>query len=692
MKKIVVLILTVISLVTIPLQAQDSIPEVKVIYRVSNGKVMLRWGVSDPITWKKANAHGYSIERFTVKRNGQHIAEPEKKLITPTPILPAPLETWEQIIHNNDYAAIMAQALYGKKFEVEGMQQGGITQIINKIKEAEQRFSFALLAADMNFEVAVKAGLGFVDADIKEGEIYFYKIKTAIPEETLMVKTGTVYVDPGKEEELPKPIGLTAVPQDKSVLLVWDYEILKAIFNNYHIERSENGTDFKRLGGAPLVNMDDGTTEKNTIRRMYYTDTLSQNDKTYQYRVIGISPFGEQGPPSEVVTTEGVKTLEALPHIAKTTFDASGAIQLHWEFDKKAEPEITGFELNWAPKQKGPYTVVQTDIPSHTRQTTFREVAPSNYFTITALGKNNQKKTSFSAFVQTEDSIPPAAPKGLKATIDSLGIVKMKWQANTERDMLGYRVYKGNLEKEEPVQITVSPIVENTFVDTVQVKSLNKKVFYQVIAVDTRYNMSEISEKLMLKKPDVVPPSSPIFSTYKVKEDGVNLYWINSSSTDVIAHQLYRQNTAEAGKGWELIFKTDTITKYIDVNATSGLRYRYAIFAEDEAGLRSAPSTPLTITMQRNVPQHVIKSFKGVVDRLVEKIDLSWKITNENISEVLIYKNKKNEVPTLWKELPATIKKSTDTHVSPNTDYTYQIKAILKNGAYSTVETVNITY
>ncbi|WP_254661389.1 hypothetical protein [Aquimarina megaterium] len=677
-----------IVLANISLYAQDSIPAIKIISHADGNTVMLRWAVSNPTTWEKANTYGYSIERFTIEKDGAKLSQPEKKVITLSPIVPEPLEAWESIVASNNYAAIMAQALYGEKFEVGNMQEESFAQIVNQAKEAEQRFSFALLAADMDFKVAVKAGLGFIDTEIQEGETYFYTIKTEIPKEILNVEEGNVYVDFKKSGKLPKPIDLIAVNEDKSILLTWEYERLKTVFNSYYVERSDDGTDFKRLGDTPLVNMNG---KPGTPRRMYYTDTLSQNNKTYHYRVVGISPFGKHSLPSEIVTGQGIKKLEVTPHISKTEFDASGAIQVYWDFEKAAESEITGFELNWASQEKGPYTVVKKNIQPHDRQTTFNEVDPSNYFTVSAIGKNNQKTTSFAAFAQTIDSIPPHSPVGLTGTVDTLGVVKLQWTANTERDILGYRVYKGNLEKEELVQITVSPVSKTIYTDTVQVKSLNKKVFYQVTAVDRRYNMSKYSEKITLKKPDIVPPSSPIFSTYEVKENGVYLYWINSSSNDVSGHRLYRKHIAEANKGWKLIFKTDTITSYIDANAKSGEQYQYAIFAVDESGLQSSPSTPLTITMQRNVPQQVIKSFKGVVDRLVEKIDLSWKFTGEQVSEVWIYKNIKDSMPVLWKQLPASITMITDTHVSPNTEYTYLLKAILKKG-YSTLKTVNITY
>src|SRR5690606_14798467 len=288
--------------------------------------------------------------------------------------------------------------------------------------------------------------------------------------------------------------------------------------------------------------------------------TLSQNDKTYYYRVIGVSPFGEEGVPSEVVSGKGIKDLSVVPHISTYDFNKDGSVIITWEFLEKAEEEITGFELNWAADDAGPYKVVKSSIPPNIRKTTFQEPGPSNYFTVSAIGKNNQRTTSFSSFVQTVDSIPPAKPIGVIGIIDSLGVVSLKWEANTENDILGYRVFRGNVQNEEVSQLTIDPIEENTFVDTVQIKSLNTKVYYQIGAVDQRFNMSGYSEKIELKKPDVVLPSFPIFSNYKVSNGTVILKWINSTSDDLKWHKLFRKNINGENSEWELVFETDTIS------------------------------------------------------------------------------------------------------------------------------------
>ncbi len=679
-----------------PFQAFSQVAEeesVKVMARIKDNKVMLRWGVTTPSAWLKANQYGYHIIRYTLSSNGTRLSSPEKKMLTSTPILPGVLSSWENMASTNDYAAILAQAIYGESFIVEGMQEeGDIGRIVNKSKEIEQRFSFALFAADMSFEAAKMAALGFEDPTIQPGEEYLYKIETAIPDTLLKVSSGSVVIKSEKPEPLPAPVDLIAVPNDKTILLTWDYEMFKSTFTSYFVERSDNSKDFTRLGDIPLVNLSDKSESR--TQRMQYVDTLAQNDKMYYYRVRGISPFGEESLPSEIVSAKGFKKLSALPHISKYTIEDSNKLNIEWEFLKEAESEITGFELNWSTQEEGPYKVVKSDIFPNVRSTLYNgELAASNYFRIAAIGKNNQRSESMAAFIQTVDSIPPAAPVGLVGTIDTLGIVKLEWQANAEKDILGYRVFKANLEKEEVSQITVSPIQKNNFTDTVAVKSLNSKVFYTIVAVDQRFNLSNYSEKIVIKKPDLVPPSSPIFTDYKIMKDGVFLQWIRSSSNDVVSHQLFRQNTGEPEKGWQLILKTDTITTYTDKNLAANTKYRYAIFAEDDSKLRSLPSTPITVVSSTSVLDNdLVKGFTLVADRENNKINLNWRKMPSEVSEILVYRSKKDEDPILWKQIPGSIHRLEDTSVSPNNIYVYHIKAMTVNGLHSDIKTKEIEF
>ena len=674
-------------------QEQSNLVEnsIQVLASTKQNEVLLRWAPSTPTIWLKSNQYGYIIERYTIYRDGIRLEKPEKKVLTSSPLKPDPLEMWEKIVNENDYAAIIAQSLYGDSFVVEGVEsEGGILEILNKAEEIEQRFSFALFAADMNFEAAKKAGLGFEDSSVQNNERYFYKIISAIPQEIAMVEEGNVFVDLEKIEDLPAPIDVLAIGGDKNIMLTWEYEMFKSIYTSYYVERSDDGKTFKRLSDIPLVNLNDKPDAP--AKRMYYIDTLSQNDKVYHYKIIGISPFGEEGPSSQIVSAKGQKDLGFSPHISDFKFTPTGGALIQWEFPKEGEPEISEFQLNRAPDARGPYNVVKTGIAISDRSVVYENLSPTNYFTITAIGKNNQKTTSLEALVQTIDSIPPTQPLGLIGIVDSLGIVNLTWDKNIESDMLGYRVFRGNLKNEEVSQLTIDPIEENNFIDSVNIKSLNSKIFYQVVAVDQRFNMSPYSEKLELKKPDVVPPSSPIFSGYGVENGVVTLQWQNSSSDDVAAHKLYRQDVLEGENGWKLIFETNSTSTYKDDKVVSGKKYRYAIFAEDESNLTSAPSTPLTLTIKNFEAQEYIKGLLATPDRTNMLIDLSWRKPDEEVIEILIYKSKTGETPVLYRQLPSNINKLADTKVFPNNTYVYHIKPVLKQGGIAAVKTIEVKY
>ena len=232
----------------------------------------------------------------------------------------------------------------------------------------------------MNFEAATMAGLGYIDTTISAEETYFYKIKTAVPKNFGKVTAGTIAVNPKKVPLLPAPIDLFVVEGDRNIMLSWEYELFKSIYTSYSVERSENGTDFTRLSDIPLVNLNDKPDAP--AKRMYYIDTLSQNHKKYHYRIIGISPFGQEGTPSKVVSGAGKPNLTYNAHIKNYTLQADGSVILFWEFPKEGEQLIKGFTLNSASKATGPYKAVATAISPQQRQFTYNQLSASNYFTL----------------------------------------------------------------------------------------------------------------------------------------------------------------------------------------------------------------------------------------------------------------------------------------------------------------------
>ena len=268
-------------------------PVIKVIARASekNKLIHIRWGVSDAQTWKISNDYGFTVERFTILRDKKMLATPERKLIAAS-MKPGPLAQWEKLAKEDNYAAVIAQALYGDNFEVSGVS-AGMSGVIAQSQDLEQRFGFSLYAADMSFNAAKMAGWGYTDRDVQANEKYFYRIKSAAPLTILKIDSAGAYIGLADDEPLPKVEEISAKFGDKSVVLSWDYDRLSNYYNAYFIEKStDNGVTFKKLGDLPLTNVNEK--EGSAAKRMYYIDSLVNNQDRYQYRIYGINPLGNQ--------------------------------------------------------------------------------------------------------------------------------------------------------------------------------------------------------------------------------------------------------------------------------------------------------------------------------------------------------------------------------------------------------------
>ncbi len=84
--------------------------------------------------------------------------------------------------------------------------------------------------------------------------------------------------------------------------------------------------------------------------------------------------------------------------------------------------------------------------------------------------------------VTPKDTFPPAAPKGLIA-VATAGSISLNWEPNTEADLAGYLVLRGEAPGVTLTPITPEPIKETTYED----KSVSSGVryVYVVVAVDT---------------------------------------------------------------------------------------------------------------------------------------------------------------------------------------------------------------
>jgi uncharacterized protein len=670
--------------------SQNKLATVIVNARAQNDKILIRWAINSPSEWQKANKKGFIVTRSTVFRDGKILPKPEKTLLTTKPLLPEPLDTWIDLVQKDNNAAIIAQSIYGESFEITSAKEGELSKIVNMADELDQRYTFALYAADMSFTGAVKAGWGYVDTNVKKNEVYAYQVSVF---ENPKVKESSYMIGLKDYTELPAPTDFIAIPDDKKVLLSWDYETFKRIYTSFMIEKSSDGINFNPIATTPLVNLNDK--DEHPSKTMYYIDTLSVNDKVYQYRLYGITSFGEKGEVTKPIMATGVNAIVTSARLVDYNIINSNEVNLEWEYPKESESFIQGYEINLADNDKGPYKVISKIISPSERKLNYKEnLHPSNYFTITVLGKNNQRLTSQSMLVQPVDSIPPAKPIELEGVIDSLGVVRLKWKPNHEKDLRGYRILKAHTEGEEFVDIYHQSYVGTDYKDSVSLKMTNSKVYYRIAAEDMRFNVSDPSDILVLDKPDKIPPAAPIFKDYDNKDGKVHLKWIRSYSEDVVGHSLRRREKGQV-KWLEIKQINDTIQEFTDDRVENKKIYQYAILAKDKSNnWSSLDHSIITINVLNFTPVKVITFLKGVPDRENKKITLSWDYAKnkEKVVGISIYKNTKGSPPSLWKELNGTVFTLEDKNLKINQELEYHFVPNLESDSPAKAETVTVIY
>lgn len=662
-------------------------PHIQVKAGIKPNEIALRWAVDEPLAWQKANKVGFTLKRHTLMRDGQFLQTPELKDLGV--FLPKPEKDWEKIIENNDKAAIIAQAIFGESFEVEMGSQGELESIINKSQEIEQRFAFALMAADLDFEAAQIAGWGYVDKEVRSNERYVYSIE--INSNTLHIEKGSAVASTMEAQPLPKPFDFIGIFQDKRVILSWEYLQLKDVYTSYFIEKAEDGANFLPLGDLPVMSMN------NDSNGMIYIDSIAQNNKNYSYRIRGKTIFGEYGPYSDIISGLGRKSLEHTPRIISFDIDDNDIIKINWEFPKEAEKDISGFELlHSEDDRENSYKSVLQNIAPSTRELQTKSITPSNYFKIKAIGKVNDHRESFAILVQPNDATPPEIPKGLKGKIDSTGIVHLEWLPNTEKDLEGYHIFRGIQKGDELVRITPQALTQTSYQDSVQLENLNSHVYYYITATDIRKNQSEPSEIIELEKPDKVKPQAPVFTEYNINEGKITLHWIKSVSDDVAQHILYRIALDEINAQWQKVFETKEIHdnySFTDENLEADKKYRYYLIAIDKNSLKSDKSLEITLRNLDLRAKETITNLNQNINRDKNQIELSWKVKNaDQVAEIIVYKQKENEKPTLWGTLSGAQNFLEDKEVNIGNTYTYFLKALLKNQQPTKTEKIIVEY
>lgn len=644
---------------------------------VSDKKILLRWAPKDFNTWELGKKYGYKIlrlkisEEFTPDTGKFSIADK----LTSLPLLPLPYNdsSWVDLIKKNKTSILIYKSLYDKP-----------TVTSNKTeteKGKEQMLGMVLVSCDLNATLAKATGLYFKDTTFKQKEIYAYKITLQCPS-SLGKYSSVCVINTNNKTVFKTPVILKGKGNNKHSVITWNFKDLQSDYSGYNIERSEDSINFIRINKSPYVVVSTQF-EKNKVETNYL-DSLPKNKKNYYYRIKGISLFGEEGSPSNIVKVRGKDNFKQAAQIDSAFAINNKFIKIKWQMNKKVDMKtLKGFMVMRSDKTDGKFKTISKSLIKPEKNF-FIDSLPNyiNYYKIIAINDENDSTFSYPALAQIIDDVPPSIPCELKGVINDSGRVTLNWIANNEKDLRGYRVFRSNAMHEEFVEVTKELLINATYSERINIKTLTKDIFYTIAAVDKNYNNSNQCVPIKLKRPDHIPPVAPIIKKFEYTDSSIIVHWIPSSSFDASTYKLLRYNDKKDStiiKEWST---KDSLIKFNDKNVELGNGYFYKLKVVDDVGNRNE-SKALYAKIEpgyRKKPTN----FKANVDLENKKILLKWNYTiKEPILYFTIYKAKNDSEYRIFKTLESNQFELYDKEININNIYRYKLKVVLKSGIES---------
>lgn len=683
--------------------AQNYIP---MISRATPDSVQLRWAPGSPQLWRQARKQGLRLTRQTMMREGKLLPLAERQQSRVLQVLrPAPMSAFETRGATDDYVAIGGQALYGETFLPNGGEgPESLEALINGATDQENRFGFGLYAADQSWEAATMLALGYTDTNVKADETYLYTLRGAdgpIPDlDTL--NSGFIAVRVVLDAAPPKIRKVEAEFKDKMAVLSWRVELARDFYTSYFIERSPDGVNWERVNEEPFVPL----FREDQEPIAFYQVQLPENNRPYFLRVGGRTPFAQDGPVSDLTQGMGKDPLpETAPSIAGAFPNEEGGFDISWTFP--VDLNVNGFRVFRADNALGVFEPLSDMLPNDARN--FRDEAPLrvNYYQIAVYDQYDRELRSFVIMAQPNDTTPPETPTNLRGIITDDGKVILNWDANTEEDLLGYRIWLANQPQDEFKLATDRPLVNDFFIGETTLNTLTSKLYAKITALDIRHNPSPFSEYIELLRPDTIAPAAPLLKEVETTTAHLDLYFATSRTPDIKQHELYRRPTGDTA--WQLIrtlpFPAEKEAgHHRDIDLDPGVEHQYRLDAVDHAGLRSS-SDILVGQVIDDFIRKPIKKVSASPDRRAFTVNLSWAYAAESddFLHFEVFRNEPGKTPdiiALMKPEAVFDKGKKADHVFTdsgplrmNTDYEYRVRAVYADGGLSRLSpAVSVNY
>lgn len=659
--------------------------------------VSLRWApVSEPLFTRSIKS-GYIVQRKT--KNGKW------ESLTPVmyPATDKQLELMEML---NPDAATVREILYkGGRTSYKDAPQENQPDYAptlssgDKMNPLEEQLllAMALFSCDVSLPVAKAAALHYVDKSVDKTQVYQYRVIFGDDVKKKKVSAGVVTVDMSALSKLPSINSLDGEFGEHTATLAFSVANFTGSYSAFMVERSSDSIHFEPLRSRPIV---PAYTEESMKDLALFVDSLPNQDDDFYYRVKGYSPFGFYGPASNVVKGHGKFNFKKVkPTIDTVIYSKKGGYaDIAWSVKDEYVKRIKGFRVYKTTDFHDITYLNETPLPTSTRNFRDNNLNGSAYYCVVAYGsKKEDFANSNYYFGLKEDSIPPVAPTGLKAVVDSAGVVRVSWDANKESDIMGYKVFFSYSNKSDDFfSSTPEYYMDTVFFDTLNLNTTTTSVYYTVGAYDKNFNPSALAPAVKVVRPDTIPPVGVVFKLLKQPKEKMEVAWENSPSTDLDYMELYRQ-VDDTGR-MVLVEKYDlkkrrVPTDFDDPYQLSGQYVRYFMVVYDEAGNTTTSKTTWFLAKGERPGCISNLTVSLTCDENKKQIELSWE--NDKVTPInryVIYRKEDDGNMLAYDAISPNKVFYVDKNVAVGSTYKYVVRAVSTERTCPALETEVVTF
>jgi fibronectin type 3 domain-containing protein len=695
-RKVIILFLSIIFITSAYSQKTNNMADdnprkasITLIARADVDSVVLRWAPTTPGGWVLANQTGYIVEKVHVPSDNSFQGTGYVRL-NDLPLKPLELEKWKaSASKDNNFSAIAAQAVYGKTFIPRPLDQNNVNVLKNAADELSNRYSFALFAADNDAFTANSLGLRWVDHNVKKDSIYIYRVFLAQPVADYIFDTAYLVISIKPYSKYPAPVDLRFESGDGNLKLFWK-EKEPFYYSGFYVYRSDDGgKNFKKLNNMPLITATPKEAEGEASP--HYIDTLTVNYRQYKYRIVGVSPFGELSEAAEITAFSKDLTPPSAPIIKKPKQISGRNVKITWEYNNPPA-DFKGFVISRSVNSLHGYQLITPKPLSAKAREYIDDLSgyEEMYYTVAAVDTAGNLAFSLPVLATRIDTVPPLPPSGLSGKIDEKGVVTLKWNLGKEKNLIGYRVLRANSPDHEFAQLTGRVHSDTVFIDTVNIKTLTRYVYYRVAAVNNRYQHSELTPVLTLRRPDIIPPVEAVFADVYVTDSSVQMKWHPSSSEDLAKQVLLRKETD--AKNWAVIDSLPpTLALYIDKKVEQNKVYAYTIISVDSSGLKSKPAAEVVARPFDTGKRLPVSNFTAEYTEKDKNIMLKWnyKPRENEKTWYVIYRAEGDGQLKEYKSVDGNTFTFSDKNI-PGSSYKYGIVVMTSFGGESEMKTASV--